>query len=120
MRTLFLIAALALGTVTANAQETCETPKVKAGDILKIAAPAHSSYDHINFPKSNFIIKRGGIANYRALINQEIKVTEVTIENGCISKVDVALANGKKFFNTVKTVSVDFKEALAAKEITLK
>lgn len=120
MRTLFLIAALALGTVSVQAQEICETPKVKAGDVLKIAEPAHSSYDHFNFPKSNFIIKRGGIANYRALINQEVEVTDVTMENGCIAKVDVKLANGKKFFNTVNTVSVDFKEALAAGELRLK
>ncbi|RXG14269.1 hypothetical protein DSM03_101386 [Leeuwenhoekiella aestuarii] len=119
MKTILFVAAMALGTLSIHAQDTCTTPKLKAGDVLKIASPSTSSFEHINFPKSNFIIKRGGIANYRSLINKEIEVTEVTEENGCVAQVDVKLKDGKKFFNTVETVRVDLKKALDAGEIVL-
>lgn len=120
MRTLFMIVALALGTISVQAQENCKTPEVKAGDMLKIASPSHSSYDHINFPKSNFIIKQGGIANYRGLINEEVEVTKVTMKDGCIASVAIQRTDGKKFFNTVKVVTVDLEKALAAGEVTVK
>ena len=120
MKTLFLTAVIAFGALSIQAQNTCETPELKAGDILKIASPSNAAYEHINLPRANFIIKRGGIANYKSLINKEIEVTEVKLVEGCISKVDVKLADGKKFFNTVSIVSIDLKEALASGEVTLK
>ena len=119
MKTLITIVALAFTTCTMNAQKSCETPDLKTGAVLKIASPSNSSYAHINFPKSNFIIKRGGIANYKSLINKKVKVTDVKMENGCVSQVEVELVDGKKFFNTVKAVTVDVEAALEAQEIVL-
>lgn len=119
MKTFIAIAAMALGLTTLQAQNTCETPQLKAGDVIKIASPSHATYSHINFPKSNFIIKRGGIANHKSLINKEVEITEVKMENGCVAQIEVKLKDGKKFFNVVREVSIDVEDALAAGEIRL-
>ncbi len=119
MKTFLAIAAMALGLANVQAQNNCETPQLKEGDVIKIASPSHATYSHINFPKSNFIIKRGGIANHKSLINKEIEVTEVKMENGCIAQIEVKLKDGKKFFNVVREVSIDLKDALASGEIEM-
>lgn len=119
MKTFIAIAAMALGLTTVNAQNTCDTPQLKEGDVIKISSPTRATYSHINFPKSNFIIKRGGIANHKSLINKEVEVTQVKMENGCISQIEVKLKDGKKFFNVISEVSVDLKDALASGEVTL-
>ena len=119
MKTLILTTAIAFGALSLQAQEKCETPQLKAGDVLTIASPSHATYEHINLPRANFIIKRGGIANYKSLINKKIEVTEVETTDDCVTKVDVKLADGKKFFNSHSIVSINLKEALAAGEVTL-
>ncbi|MAS71544.1 MULTISPECIES: hypothetical protein [unclassified Leeuwenhoekiella] len=119
MKTFLVIAAMALGLTSMQAQNNCETPQLKTGDVIKIASPTHATYSHINFPKSNFIIKRGGIANPKSLINKEVEVTQVKMENGCVAEIEVKLKDGKKFFNVVREVSIDVEAALEAKEIVL-
>lgn len=87
------------------------------GDVLKIASPSAYSYNHINFPKANFIIKKGRIADYKALQGVEVIVDEVTERNGDLV-VLLKRKDGKKFFGLQRTVTANFDGAVKAGEIT--
>lgn len=120
MKAILFTVILALGTLNIQAQGNCETPKVKTGDILKLSGATNTQFEHINFPKKNFIIKKGGIVNYKKLNNKEVEVTDIEVVEGCISKIDVKLADGSKFFNAVEVVSINLEGALSSGEVTLK
>ena len=58
--------ALLFSVSMLTAQDNTSTqPEVRVGDVFEIGKPESHKYKHIDFPRENFIIKRGGIANYR-------------------------------------------------------
>ncbi|MDP5044185.1 MAG: hypothetical protein NWQ06_04305 [Leeuwenhoekiella sp.] len=120
MKTILFTMLIAFGSLSLQAQKQCDTPDLKVGDVLKISGDTNTTFQHINFPKKNFIIKRGGIVDYKKLNNKEVEITGVQHEEGCISKIDVKLADGSKFFNAVSAVSINLKGALSTGEVTLK
>tara|TARA_R110002072_G_scaffold39919_1_gene113889 strand:- start:574 stop:936 length:363 start_codon:yes stop_codon:yes gene_type:complete len=120
MRKYVLAGFIALGVLTMNAQDVMnKSITVEKGDIIEIGHPSTSKYKHIKFPRANFIIKRGGIANYKAALGEEVVVTNVKTTKGGSTKVDVKRKDGRRFFNTVSTVTINFEEALEANEIKL-
>jgi len=91
---------------------------IKIGDILTLGAPSAKSYRYINFPKTNFIIKKGGIANYKAIAGNRIIVTEVNGLDG-YTKIIFKREDGIKFFNSKTLVSANLEKAVEKKEILL-
>ncbi len=91
---------------------------IKAGDILTLGNPSSKSYKHINFPKANFIIKKGGIANYKAIAGNRIIITEVNRQDG-YTKIIFKREDGVKFFNTKTLASAHLEKAIEKKEILL-
>ena len=53
------------------------TTNVNVGDIFVIGDAYSNNYKHINFPKANFIIKKGGIASYKNIKGEKVTVTSV-------------------------------------------
>ncbi|PWH82516.1 hypothetical protein DIS18_09710 [Algibacter marinivivus] len=88
----------------------------KVGDVLKIKQPKSVSFKHIHFPRLNFIVKRGGLANYNSVYEELVIVKKVTDKNG---KVQVTLErkDGKKFFGYLKNVTANYTESIDAGEI---
>ena len=94
--------------------------KPKVGDILVINKNKGEKYNHIDFPRLNFLVKRGSIASYKSVHNLEVIVTEV-LENK-YGRIDVKLerADGKKFFNHKNSVLANYEKALSSGELYVK
>ena len=50
--------------------------QVKVGDTFTIGEVKMNNYEHIKFPRKNFIIKRGGIANLKSVYGKEVEVVD--------------------------------------------
>ncbi|RRQ50342.1 hypothetical protein DZC72_07260 [Maribacter algicola] len=108
-----LLSLLTLFLVSFGAFSQTESAEIKVGDIFSIQKSSNLPFDHIHFPKANFIIKRGGVADYKGLDDVKVKVVEL-LDDGMAKLTSV---NGKKFFNTYKYVKADMTQALEDGEL---
>lgn len=92
---------------------------VSKGDVIEIGQPSASTFKYINLPRPNFLIKRGGIASFNKLIGQKIEISEIKTTKDCKIEVLVKRQDGRKFFNTLKTITIDLDKAVKAGEIKL-
>ena len=121
MKKYVLAGFIALGVLSMNAQEaTSRLVTVEKGDTIQIGNPSTSNYKHIKFPRANFIMKRGNLANYKTIAGEDVIVTEVMLNEDGTSKINVKRKDGRKFFNTVSTVTINFEDALEAGEVNYK
>ena len=101
--------------ISPSAQEVRNS--VSVGDVMVIQKPKGSDFMHVQFPRRNFIIKQGGIANMKSLYGQKVLVTEVSgTPNGNIEVV-LKLLNGRRFFGYLPSVKADLDLALAKGEL---
>ncbi len=115
MKKILIIAFLVF--LTTNAQESnVKQTNATVGDELVIGAPSSQEFEHIHFPKTNFIIKKGGIANYKALTGKTVIITNVDTSNGK-NMVTVKRKDGLKFFNRIATVKINLDKAISSGEI---
>ncbi|MBS9462411.1 hypothetical protein KIM67_08320 [Flagellimonas sp. 389] len=115
---LFLI-ALVLSAYSLMAQQQEDySDLVKVGDELLIDTPSASSYQHINVPRKNFIIKRGGVPDMKTLKSSVVTVTKISNDENPI--ITFKKANGKKFFRVYKTLTADLNSAVASGEIQIR
>ncbi|PKB44033.1 hypothetical protein AX016_2244 [Cellulophaga sp. RHA19] len=93
---------------------------IKVGTELRIGEASSATYQHLILPKKNFIIKRGGLANYKSLKNLTVVVTDInTNKNGNV-EVTLKRKNGKRFFNSHPTIKANYNKALEQKELLKK
>ena len=117
MKKVLFFAGLLSLSLTASALHVNPVP-VNVGDVVTLGTPSTFTYSSLKFPKSNFIIKRGGIINYNSLAG--LKVQVVSIEDTEGSRVAVIRrADGRKFFNVLPTVKVELDHAVDKKELLL-
>lgn len=111
--------ALMFSVSMMNAQvaQEQETATVKIGDTFEIGKPETHQYKHINFPKANFIIKRGGLANYSKMEGEKVVITEIKKKKNGSLKVKLASVDGDRFFGTHKIVSAEIDDALRSGEL---
>lgn len=119
MKQLFFAVLFALGTINVNAQDAnhVASHEVQAGDILRIGLPDAPGFKHIDFPRPNFIIKQGGIANYKRVVGNEVVVTSVKEKKDGTLQVKIKRADGGRFFGSHSVVSADLKNALESGEL---
>ncbi|WP_296638512.1 dihydroorotase [Polaribacter sp.] len=110
--TLFVCAFLSLSSFSQKNSDS-----VKVGDIFTIAKVEMNNYKHIKFPKDNFIIKKGGIANYKNIVNQKVKITALEEKKNGKTQATIQLTSGRSFFKSHKYIKVDLKKALSSKEL---
>ena len=108
---LLFIFAAGLLSFTAKGQE------VNVGDTFTIASVESNNYKYIKFPKSNFVIKKGGIVNFNNIQGAKVKVTAIDKNSDGSTVATIALASGKKFFNSHKYVTVIIPAAIDNKEL---
>ncbi|WP_373519235.1 hypothetical protein [Pricia sp.] len=119
MRQLFFTFLFTAATLGLNAQEATElvTQEVQVGDTFQIgSSPDAAGFKHIDFPRLNFIVKRGGIANYKSVEGNKVEVTSVDKKNGTV-KVKIKRADGGRFFGSHTVVSADLNDALTSGEL---
>ncbi|MBZ9788329.1 dihydroorotase [Psychroflexus sp. CAK57W] len=89
---------------------------VNVGDVLTIGEVENNDYQHINFPRANFIIKKGGLPNYSYVKGEKVEITSVKEKNGSLIAT-IKLTSRKSFFNSHKYITVDIEKALEGKEL---
>ncbi|GAA3604001.1 hypothetical protein Q4Q39_09655 [Flavivirga amylovorans] len=95
-----------------NAQDN---PKI--GDELIINAPQNVSYNHIDFPRLNFLVKKGRLANYKNVYGNKVIVKDIINENNGITYVVLKKKNGKKFFGYLNTVKANYSKSIESGEL---
>lgn len=116
MRKLCLISTLLLMfSYSGNAQ--VPNNNIEVGETLTIQSSQNYQYSFIDFPKPNFIIKKGGIANYGKLKGTEVVVTEIK-NKGTENIIVLKRKDGKKFFGSFPSVTANLEKALRSRELT--
>ncbi|MBU3024242.1 hypothetical protein [Zobellia galactanivorans] len=91
--------------------------QVKVGDVLEIGAPTSQKYKHIELPRANFIIKRGGLANYKSLKGNKVVVTSIEEGKDGATEIKIKRKDGGRFFGSHTLISADIDDALASGEL---
>ncbi|KAA2217435.1 MULTISPECIES: hypothetical protein [Maribacter] len=114
--------ALMFSVSVLNAQVSDEQTRidVKVGDVFEIGKPETNKYKHIEFPRANFIIKRGGIANYKSVLGEKVVVSSIKEKRNGTTEVRIKKVDGHRFFGSHPSVTVDIDEALNSGELMTK
>ncbi len=112
-QSIFIVLVLMVFQLT-NAQT------VAKGDIFILGEPSGARYLHIDFPRENIIIKRGGIANFKSVVDEEVIVESTAKDKNGFTKVTLRRKDGFKFFRHYSTVKADLEKALASTELRRK
>ncbi len=92
-----------------------QTQTVREGDVFQIRSYG-AEFRYLHFPRKNFIIKRGGIADMKQVHGKRVVVTR--IEDSPQGKVAVlARQDGGKFFRRFATVKAHWPEAISNGEL---
>lgn len=111
----FLFIALFLCFISSNAFAQSSNPQV--GDTFTIAKVENNNYNHIQFPRANIIIKKGGIANYNSLIGETVEITSIKENNKGQRIATIKLTSPRLFFKSHKYIKVAIDEAIDSKEL---
>ncbi len=120
MRTSILLFTFAMCTLGLFAQSQTTTIDVKIGDIFEIGTPVSNTYKHINFPKSNIIIKRGGMANYKNIKGSIVVVTSIKEKKDGTSVANIKRKDGGRFFGSHTVIGANLNDALQTGELLAK
>ncbi|MBW1298032.1 hypothetical protein [Aquimarina litoralis] len=116
MKKLIFLALLSMSIMHAQDSKKLDSNSIAVGDMITIGSPSGKSYQHILFPKTNFIIKKGGTTNFKKLKGLQAVITERE-EKKSKTIVTIKRKDGKKFLNSLNSIKVDLKKAIEAKEI---
>lgn len=108
---------MSMSFVWAQDESKISAASFKVGDVLEIGKPAFNSYDHIHFPRPNFIIKKGGIANYKRAEGQKVVITAIKEKKDGTFKVKLKRNYGGRFFGSHVNVSASLDGALSSGEL---
>lgn len=105
-----------------QAQDNANTipSDLEVGAIFEIGRPETNTFEHIDFPSADYIVKKGGNANLRSVEGTEVMVTSLKKKSNGITQVKVATMDGSRFFGIQKQVTVDFDEAIKSGELQAK
>lgn len=105
-----------------NAQNDSQVSKtdIQVGDTFEIGHPEKNKYQHIDFPRANFIIKRGGIANYMSVVGEKVVVTSLKEKKDGTTQAKIKRTDGGRFFGSHATVTIDYVQALRTDELLSK
>lgn len=90
---------------------------VNVGDILEIGKPESVRYRYIDFPRANFIIKKGGIADFKRLVGERITVVSIKERRDGRTMIKIERADGGWFFGSHAQVRAEFKSAMESGEL---
>ena len=115
---LFSIAILmicGLMSYQVNATNIDNNPEI--GDRLLIQSPENTTYTALNMPKLNFVVKKGGVANYKSVQNTLVEVVKISKNKKGESVVTLQRVDGAKILGLKKSVSANYDRALQLGEL---
>ncbi len=116
MKKILIISFMIFCVLELNAQ--IEPQSVQTGDILVINQPESKNFKYLNLPRANFIIKKGGIADYKNIVGNRVQVTDVKKNKTGETEVVLERVDGRKFFNSFPSITANLKNALEAGELS--
>lgn len=111
MKKYILLLGLFVAAMNLQAQE------VAVGDTFEIGDPESPQYEHLEFPRANFIIKRGGIANYKSVKGNKVVVTSIKEKKDGTKLVRIKRTDGNRFFGSHWQVAANIEKALESGEL---
>jgi hypothetical protein len=93
------------------------TSDFNSGDVFIIGTVKYDNNKHIDFPRANFIIKKGGLANYKNIKGEKVVITSIDQKSNGKRVATIKLVAPRKFFNSHKYVTVDLDKAIKNKEL---
>lgn len=118
MRRIVLAVLFVVATTSIYAQDS-KSAEIKVGDVLEIGRPDSPTFQHIDFPRPNFIIKKGGIANYKSVEGNKVVVTAIREKRDGTLQVKIKRTDGRRFFNSHSVVAADLDSALKSGELSV-
>lgn len=116
-RTYILIVTIVFCTMGLYAQSKTILTDVKVGDVLEIGKPETSTYKHINLPRPNMILKRGGRVNYDAIVGAKVIVTAIKVKKDGTIIIKIKQKDKKRFFGSHGVLTATYKDALQTGEL---
>ncbi|MCO6161595.1 hypothetical protein [Flavobacterium sp. NRK F7] len=113
----FIVLVFALFSANTYSQETNHQEETQKVYVLK-PVPNHA-YQHVYFPKTNFIKKRGGFENYEALVGKKVVVVNKIKEKKEGWIVLLKLEDGGKFFGVYPTIEAHLEKAIEKGELEI-
>ncbi|MFV9483601.1 hypothetical protein ACNI3T_07165 [Christiangramia sp. ASW11-125] len=98
-----------------NATNIDNNPEI--GDCLLIQSPENTTYTALNMPKLNFVVKKGGVANYKSVKNTLVEVVKISKNKKGESVVTLQRVDGAKILGLKKSVSANYDQALQIGEL---
>ena len=96
---------------------TAQGQEVTIGDEFVISPVEGTSYSHLIFPRKNFIIKQGGIANTKTVRNLRVIVRGISYDSKGNTVVQLSRKDGGRFFRAYNQISARLEKALEAGEL---
>ena len=117
MKTVLAALYFFCGVTLLQASTTTEIDDLEVGSVLMIGSPSANLYEHIELPRMNFIIKKGGIPNYKTLFQSKVVVSKMQVMPDGSKVVHLKRHNGKRFFNSHSYIKAKLKEAIDTEEL---
>lgn len=112
-----ILLALLISFFSVSMYSQSSNSDVTVGDVFTIGEVYNDTYKHINFPRANFIIKKGGIAKYNNIKGERVIVTSLKEKKDGSLIATIKLTSRRSFFNSHKYVTVAIDEAIGSKEL---
>ncbi|RRO16798.1 dihydroorotase [Flavobacteriaceae bacterium 14752] len=87
------------------------------GEVFTIAEVSDNNYEYINFPKPNFIIKKGGIPDFKTLKGKKVEIASIKKNKVGTLIANIRLTSRASFFNSHKYVEVSIEDAIKNGEL---
>jgi hypothetical protein len=117
MKTVLTALYFFCGVTLLQASPTTEIDDLEVGTVLMIGRPSSNLYEHIEVPRMNFIIKKGGIPNYKTLFESKVIITKMKEMPDGSKEVYLKRQNGKRFFNSHSYIKAKLNQALESEEL---
>lgn len=117
MRTIVFCILFVLTGSMVQAQDKKEV-NIPKGTVLTIEAPSASDYQHVHFPRKNFIIKRGGIADMKTVLGKKVEIIDYVYTANGSTKATLKRVDGKRFFRKFPTITAHLEDAIRSGELS--
>jgi hypothetical protein len=91
---------------------------IQKGAVLTIEAPSASDYQYVKFPRKNFIIKRGGIADMKTVLGKKVEIIDFVYSSNGSTEVTLKRVDGKRFFRKFPTIKAHLEDAIRSGELS--
>ncbi|WP_165748277.1 hypothetical protein [Cellulophaga sp. Z1A5H] len=117
MKTFIIFIFMAMYTLSGHSQKT--TANLEEGTIVILTNINGEHYKHIDFPRKNFIIKRGALADFNSLAGTKLVIKEYKATKGTNQIALLSRQDDKPFFRFFSSVEANIEQAIESGELKM-